>query len=713
MTRLHTRPLSSLILLLIAFSALIGLACADPPPAETVWDAIEIQGKLVGYSKQDLWPADEAAGSGRRAHAEAHLQLTALGQPFDIRITADREWDAKTGKLRKIDLDILRGKDGQKLEILFSGSQAKITPAGGGDERTVDLPEEAIVEDDLDYSYVLQDLGEDGPASKTYQIFEPIQGKLHEKIYTRTGRETLNLAGKPHDCLVCDVLDKTFGIKARLWIDRTSARSLRFEASNGVVSYLADATVKDLVSRGDIDSMLFGKVDVAIPNFQELTRMKVQAELRTAGEWVTAESLTVGGQHFTGTVEENLVKGVFEIAWPRYDGRDAPPFPADWSKKPELKKYLEPEDMVESDAPEIIEKARQLTEGAKDSWDAAKRLSKWVAEEIGYEIPGGSAKHTLETHKGECGSHSRLLTALCRAVGIPARIVAGGFYNPLQGGSFGQHAWNEIYLGPAGWVPVDSTAREVDYLDAGHIRLGELVTFNPVKMKILDYQAGSRKMGEEPDALTAGAKIPWEAGKSYTYHYVVKGNQVGTETMTITTVSPEGAVTAKTHLAVGQGEADIDWALGPGGAPRSYHVSGTARGAKVAIDCKFEPGKVEVTVDQGDQHVERSVELPEGVRLIDNNNLGLMSLLLVDAPEKEGETRAFKVFHPSSTQLLSGEMTNKGLETIDWNGSQVLAQHIEMTLAGTPLQFWLDEQGRLLRNSQGGGAVVVELEGLP
>ena len=713
MNRLRVRTLSSLLFLPLAIAAFTGAACASPPAAETIWDAIEMQGKLVGYARQEVWPADPAAKTGKKSHAEAFLQLTALGQPFDVHITTDRKWDAETGKVRRIDLDIVRGQDGQKIAIVFSDGQVKITPREGGDPRTVNLPEGVIIEDDLDYSHLLRDIGEDGPTSKTYQIFEPIQGKLHEKTYTRTGRETLNLAGKPHDCLVFDVLDKTFGIKAKLWVDRTDARSLRFEASNGIVSYLADATVKDLVSRGDIDSMIFGRVDVAIPNFQELTRMKVQTELRTAGEWVTVASINVGGQHFTGTVNENLVKGIFEIAWPRYDGHDASPFPAKWKDQPELKKYLEPEDMIESTDPEIVKKARQLTEGAKDSWDAAKRLSKWVAEAISYEIPGGSAKHTLETRKGECGSHSRLLTALCRAVGIPARIVSGGFYNPLQGGSFGQHAWNEIYVGKTGWVPVDSTAQEIDYLDAGHIRLGELATFNPIKMKVLDYEAGSRKMGEEPEALAKGAKIPWETGKSYTFRYIVGGKPVGTETMTVTELSPEGAFKAKTHLAIGQGEGDIEWTLGPGGTPLAYHVSGLARGATITIDCKFEPEKVEVTVDQGGQHIERSVELPEGVRLIDNNNLGLMSLLLIDAPEKEGETRAFKVFHPSSTQLLSGEMTNEGQETIEWNGSAVQTLHIKMNLAGTPLQFWLDEQGRLLRNSQGGGSVVIELEALP
>jgi transglutaminase-like putative cysteine protease len=91
--------------------------------------------------------------------------------------------------------------------------------------------------------------------------------------------------------------------------------------------------------------------------------------------------------------------------------------------------------------------------------------------------------------EGECGSHSRLLTAFCRASGIPARLSIGCMYSPLYGGSFGQHAWTEVYMGDeAGWVAIDATISEFDYADAGHIRLGTATSFQSEKMEILDYR---------------------------------------------------------------------------------------------------------------------------------------------------------------------------------------------------------------------------------
>lgn len=154
-------------------------------------------------------------------------------------------------------------------------------------------------------------------------------------------------------------------------------------------------------------------------------------------------------------------------------------------------KYLLPEEHIQSDDPEIVELAKRLTEGSEDFWEAACLLSRWVADSIGGSINGGSALETLQRRDGACGSQSMLLAALCRASGIPARVVWGCVYTPEYGGSFGHHGWNEIYVGEAGWIPVDATLHEPDFLDSGHIRLGILKTSATVinfrEMEILDY----------------------------------------------------------------------------------------------------------------------------------------------------------------------------------------------------------------------------------
>ena len=121
---------------------------------------------------------------------------------------------------------------------------------------------------------------------------------------------------------------------------------------------------------------------------------------------------------------------MFEISHAKYDGKNAPPFPPNF-KDASLEKYLIADGRVESDDPVLIKKAKEITEGSKNSWEAATRLSKWVAENIHYAIPGGgTARKTYDIRAGECGAHSFLLASFCRAVGIPARVVWGGMYVP-------------------------------------------------------------------------------------------------------------------------------------------------------------------------------------------------------------------------------------------------------------------------------------------
>jgi transglutaminase-like putative cysteine protease len=332
-----------------------------------------------------------------------------------------------------------------------------------------------------------------------------MEGEIQESTFTKAAEEKLDLVGKTYDAIVLDQLNHKTGLKIKWWADTRTSHMLKANLPNGRSLYLTDRSVVDKIKIADMDETIIAKVNVPIADYQAISYMKVKAIIEPIGLWVTQQSLNVPGQRFTGNIKDNLVEGVFEIEHKRYDGSNAPPFPPDFRKEKSLKKYLEPEKMIESADPVLIKKAEEITKGSKDSWEAARRLSKWVADNISYAIPGGgTARKTYDIKAGECGAHSILLAAFCRGVGIPARVVWGCMYTPNYGGSFGQHGWSEIYMGEAGWIPVDSTAFETDYVDSGHIRLGvyQYVTtaLNPKKMEVLDYKAGSAKMGQDEKA---------------------------------------------------------------------------------------------------------------------------------------------------------------------------------------------------------------------
>ena len=278
----------------------------------------------------------------------------------------------------------------------------------------------------------------------------------------------------------------------RLWIDTRTAMAVKVLQQDGNVITLAGPSVVDGVQRVDMDKYILDETNVAIADVPAISYMKVRARIRPIGLRPTPESLNVPGQSFQGTVENNLIEGIFEIEHRRFDGTGAPSFPV-LDPPAGFEEYLGADNVYEADDTVLVEKARKLTAGAADVWEAATRLSRWVTDEISYAIPGGgTARNTYNLRAGECGAHSILLATFCRAVGIPARVVWGCMYTPDRGGAFGQHGWTEVYMGPAGWIPVDATAGETDYVDSGHIRVAELVSLvsrlNAQEFEILDYR---------------------------------------------------------------------------------------------------------------------------------------------------------------------------------------------------------------------------------
>lgn len=92
-----------------------------------------------------------------------------------------------------------------------------------------------------------------------------------------------------------------------------------------------------------------------------------------------------------------------------------------------LAAFLGPSPYIESNSPEIIEKARQIGADKEKAWEKVEAIYDWVRAKIKFEDnQGGTVKTTLATlgdGTGDCDEMSSLFVAICRADGIPARLV--------------------------------------------------------------------------------------------------------------------------------------------------------------------------------------------------------------------------------------------------------------------------------------------------
>jgi transglutaminase-like putative cysteine protease len=109
--------------------------------------------------------------------------------------------------------------------------------------------------------------------------------------------------------------------------------------------------------------------------------------------------------------------------------------------------------LLQSDHPRVLAVAREALGDATDPSEAVRRLMRYVYGSL-RKVPTVSvpnALQVLDMKEGDCNEHAVLFGALARAVGLPARVVAGVVY---ANGAFQYHAWNEVWLGGR-WISLD------------------------------------------------------------------------------------------------------------------------------------------------------------------------------------------------------------------------------------------------------------------
>ena len=464
---------------------------------QTCYFGVEINNTLCGYSVETYCNGMWNGKNVRYEYSDVALKMSLLGEDMDAGFKILYVIDPSTERAVRIDVNIINGQSEVKSETTISGDIAYFSSPTSGVKKTVLAGKEVIFASQTRYPHLFNDFIKNRLSEKKYMVYEPVKGEVTEKGYTRKSEENIILSDSAFKTLVLEETDFSTGVKTTLWLNKADGFNVKALVAGRNI-YFADKSVSSRVTFANMDDEFFARTGGKIPDIMNLSWLMVKAQINSYGEELTAQSLNFPGQKFKGTVKGSLIDGIFEVEPARYSGKNAPTFPPDFSKFPELKKYLEPELVIESNEPAIVSQAVRITSGSKDSWEAAVRLSKWVAENIAGALPGGiSAKNTLKTREAECGGHSRLLAAFCRAVGIPARLLVGCMYTSYYSGGFGQHAWTEVYMGDAGWIPVDATINEPDFVDAGHIRLGEKATFRPVAMEILDFRSGTKNSGSD------------------------------------------------------------------------------------------------------------------------------------------------------------------------------------------------------------------------
>jgi transglutaminase-like putative cysteine protease len=482
-SRCRLAPLTVLVALLLA----VLTGCDRGQRLEFV---VEQEGQALGRVEVRLRPV--AADSSRQEIAtELEATLSALGESFELRLEERIVIDPRTGLARSIERRSRLGDLEVAARLTSDADSVRIVAPDGGRLHVARAPD-LLLEDGLHFAFLLRGLAAARPDTTwSYRGVDLDRGRILDVVAHREPSTTLTAPEGTRQAAVVRLAYPGIDAVRRLWIDPASGLLLESLGGDGVRlrrGGLAPGQRRETVM---LDSLILAPVAVRIEDPGRIRRLRLRAVIDTPGIVIDPAELQQPGQRFAGEVRGSHIEGVFELAYPPYDGRGAPSFPPppEAYADPSLRPYLQPEAFIESDDPDLVALARRLTAGSADCWEAVRRLARWVDTEIGYAVPGGgTAAATLAQRRGECGSHSRLLAGFCRAVGIPARMVIGGTYFVADQPYFGQHGWTEIHLGEAGWIPLDATLGQTEVLGSGHIRLGEIAAFQPESVEILEHE---------------------------------------------------------------------------------------------------------------------------------------------------------------------------------------------------------------------------------
>lgn len=257
------------------------------------------------------------------------------------------------------------------------------------------------------------------------------------------------------------------GVRIESWID-ADGRIIRASSPLG---FSMEKTEYELARQAQEDARgLSGSavdddviLSTAIQSDVDLGEVERHGELRFLLSGVELEGFQLDGGRQTLRGDTLIVR---QESWDALDpGYDQLPYP-----HMDLAEFLQPEPLIQSDHPRIIETAEGMVNW-RFMWDKSPmritriltdEVHRMLEKEITFSVP--NALQVLESGQGDCNEHTVLFVALARALGLPARTAVGLVY---VDGAFFYHAWPEVWLGE--WVAVDPTFGQYP-ADAAHLR---------------------------------------------------------------------------------------------------------------------------------------------------------------------------------------------------------------------------------------------------
>ena len=415
------------------------------------WKEIFLKGRKVGYTVTRVKAIEEIF----EVNEEIFLTVNLMGSTQEILSSTRAELDDEFF-LNNFNFSLSSGLIEFKISGIIKGNNLYLSMGEKGKKETklIRLPSKPMISAGITqfFKSCAFKIGD----SYHFPVFDPATMTSNPAVIKVVAKEDVEIDNKIYKAFRLEM--DFLGQPLVFWIDE-NGESLKEKGFMGLTLLRSSPNKAplglDRSKRVDFYELSAIKVAQRLPNPRELSYLKILFDQ-------TPSPLSFNGER------QSLTDRVLTIT------KEIPPFKASYAipyegKENSLLHFLTPEMFIQSDDKEIISLARQIVKRTTDPFLAAQMIMNWVFENLEkapvVSIP--NAKGVFTHKKGDCNEHATLLTALLRAVGIPARIVVGLIYKDRK---FYYHAWNEAYINR--WISMDSTLGQMP-VDATHIKLIE------------------------------------------------------------------------------------------------------------------------------------------------------------------------------------------------------------------------------------------------
>ena len=454
----------------------LGLALAWAPvapaaPAQESWDAVYLGGRhKVGHVHTFVEPLKDQGRDLLRVRVDMVLTFKRLNDEITMELRYGTI-ETPQGSVLRLDTRTLAStqeirahgdvvNDEMTLILEGSGQTQRATIPWGPDVRGPYAVEQSLSRDPMKV----------GDIALPLKMFIPDLNKICDVALTAKSLEEITLGGGEQRALLRVEQKTTLDGKPRPEMDVTSwvdsggqvIKSVSEMMERTRHPYRTTKEAAQTPGKGKLDQILTSIIKVThkitTPEARRNITYRVTLKDDDLAQLIPADrrqTLRTGADRSTATL---LVKTAG---------------PTDGTAGPEQvdSEFLRPNTFVTSEDPKVVELAAKATAGVTDPWQRVLKIEKWVAQNLkekNFSTGFAPASEVARNLTGDCTEHGLLTAAMCRAVGIPARVVVGLVYATNLDG-FGYHLWNEVYI-HGRWVAVDSSFDQSS-VDAVHIKL--------------------------------------------------------------------------------------------------------------------------------------------------------------------------------------------------------------------------------------------------